>query len=273
MPDLNLTDVGYMTTPAEFFEAEISLDVDSPILVSDSKLALAFAVVTRGGRVQLDESWNTGGVYVLLHHTVGEAWSAYVGKAGDRGLLARLREHARLKDDWSVAVLMRRDVDGWLNASHQAWLERHIFLMLAEVSSASLSNGNTPPGDQSIRSSDRATLDAVVDQLLRVLNLVGFRDSVARVSQAPAVSMGSQTPAVVERRTDLSWRAAALRVLEDEAGSSFTAQELVNEIVSRGLRERGSGLTPDATVAAVLYTDMKRPESRVRVDNGRFTLV
>lgn len=149
-----------------------------PTLVFDSHAALAMALVTRHGVGALTDDWEVPGVYVLLEPSGADGWSAYVGKAADRGLKARVTEHIKGKADWNRALLIARDTTHGFNSAEAGWLEGRLYDLLSAAASGNLRN-SVRPDDKTLPAYQRATLEACVLPLSRVLRLLGYDTSTA----------------------------------------------------------------------------------------------
>ncbi len=163
-----------MTSDADALPVTVLLATEpgQPVVVLDGNAALRMAIVDRESLGRLDEEWDRPGVYILLDPVSFDgAFGAYVGKA-PAGLRDRLRNHLRLKEHWSRAVLVIRDTTyGW-DSAQVGWLEGRLFDMLDGATLAQLSNKQRPQ-DETVRPYDRAALEAATEPIAAVLRLLG----------------------------------------------------------------------------------------------------
>ena len=143
-----------------------------PVTLLDGNAALRMAVVDRTSMSALGEQWDKPGIYLLLDPVqLDGTYEVYVGKAPS-GLRARLRQHRLQKEHWSRALLVIRDTTyGW-DSAEIGWLEGRLYDLLDGASHATLSNGNRPR-DETVRSYDRAALEAATEPIAAVLRLLG----------------------------------------------------------------------------------------------------
>lgn len=157
-----------------------------PTLVFDSHAALAMALVTRHGVGALTDDWEVPGVYVLLEPSTVDGWTAYVGKAADRGLKARVAEHIKGKAEWNRALLIARDTTHGFNSAEAGWLEGRLYDLLSAAAVGNLRNG-VRPDDKTLPAYQRATLESCVLPLSRVLRLLGYDTSTAEQVDKAAI--------------------------------------------------------------------------------------
>ncbi|MBA3432266.1 MAG: hypothetical protein H0U16_12405 [Actinobacteria bacterium] len=147
--------------------------VADPIVMYDSHAALRMAVVERDFVRRLGPEWDQPGNYVLLDPVTPEGkWGTYAGKAAPGGVRSRLMTHLRSKDHWRRALLIQRDTTHGFNSAQVAWLEGRLYDLLDASENAILSNANRP-SDETLPAFERATLEACVLPVSRVLRLLG----------------------------------------------------------------------------------------------------
>jgi hypothetical protein len=143
-----------------------------PLLIDLPGANLDFAVVTRESLSGLDESWNVPGTYVLMSPVDAEGCTGiYVGKAPG-GLITRVRQHVRVREDWRRGLLIRRPYQGF-NSAEVGWLEGRLYDVLNSASRISLGNGNRP-SDETLAQWQRQQLEAIVGPVLGVLRVLGL---------------------------------------------------------------------------------------------------
>lgn len=143
-----------------------------PLLIDLPGANLDFAVVTRESLSGLDESWNVPGTYVLMDPVDAEGCAGvYVGKAPG-GLITRVRQHVRVREDWRRALLIRRPYQGF-NSAEVGWLEGRLYDVLNSAGRISLGNGNRP-SDETLPQWQRQQLEAIVGPVLGVLRVLGL---------------------------------------------------------------------------------------------------
>lgn len=177
-------------------------------------------------------------------------WGCYVGKAASGGARARLMTHRRQKDHWRRALLIQRDTTHGFNSAQVVWLEGRFYDRLEAAEDAVLSAENRPC-DETLPSFERATLEASVLRVSRVLRLLGY--------DPPAADDGVTTPTVRRRSSrfhgitlaDLigaGLLAAGTRVVS--VNTVWPASAVV--AVSGAIEMEGKGYpTPSAAAAAV----------------------
>ena len=157
-----------------------------PIEVKDERTALRLTVVERASLRSLGDEWDKPGVYLLLDRPGNDGtFGCYVGKA-PAGVRARLRNHARAKEHWYRAVLIRRDTSDGFHSAQVGWLEGRLYDLLADAASVRVHNGNRP-SDETLPVYDRENLEAFVLPIERVLNVLGHHVGapVVLTSKAP----------------------------------------------------------------------------------------
>jgi hypothetical protein len=144
-----------------------------PVVIYDQHAALQAAVVGRSSASRLGDEWDVPGVYILLGQP-DEAgrFHAYVGKS-PAGMRTRVTQHSRTKENWSRALLVRRDTTIGLNSAQIGWLEGRLFDLLDSAELAQLSN-RTRPGDETLQPYELQMLEATVLPVSRILRLLGF---------------------------------------------------------------------------------------------------
>ncbi|MDP5182252.1 DUF2924 domain-containing protein [Blastococcus sp. BMG 814] len=200
-----------------------------PLLIDLPGANLDFAVVNRECLSGLDESWNVPGTYVLMDPVDAEGCAGvYVGKAPG-GLITRVRQHVRVREDWRRALLIRRPYQGF-NSAEVGWLEGRLYDVLNSAGRISLGNGNRP-SDETLPQWQRQQLEAIVGPVLGVLRVLG---------------LDPDTP--------------------DQQGASFISQPVekarydgsVTDLMQAGLIKSGSVLhptTPSYEASAVVEAD------------------
>ncbi|MFC7497069.1 MULTISPECIES: hypothetical protein [unclassified Nocardioides] len=145
-----------------------------PVVLFDQHAALRFAIVERDYALRISiEEWDRPGVYVLLDPPATDgSWGCYVGKA-PAGVRTRLRDHLKNKDHWRRAVLVQRDTTFGFNSAQVAWLEGRLYDLLDAAEDARLHNGNRP-SDETLPPFERASLEAAIVPISRVLRLIGY---------------------------------------------------------------------------------------------------
>ncbi|WP_206509837.1 hypothetical protein [Rhodococcus sp. KRD197] len=153
--------------------------VVDPIVMYDSHAALRLAVVERSYVSRLGPEWDRPGNYVLLDPVDADGkWGCYVGMAAPGGIRTRLMSHLKSKDHWRRALLIQRDTTHSFNSAQVAWLEGRLYDLLNAAENAQLSNG-VRPSDETLPAFDRATLEACVLPVSRVLRLLGHNPATA----------------------------------------------------------------------------------------------
>jgi hypothetical protein len=143
-----------------------------PIEVRDERAALRFAVVERNNLKSLGKEWDKPGLYLLLDRPGDDGtFGCYVGKA-PAGVRARLRSHARAKEHWYRAVLIRRNTYDGFHSAQVGWLEGRLYDLLAAAADVRLHNGNRP-SDETLPAHDRANLETYILPIERVLYAIG----------------------------------------------------------------------------------------------------
>jgi hypothetical protein len=143
-----------------------------PLLIDLPGANLDFAVVTRESLSGLDELWNVPGTYVLMDPVDAEGCAGvYVGKAPG-GLITRVRQHVRVREDWRRGLLIRRPYQGF-NSAEVGWLEGRLYDVLNSAGRISLGNGNRP-SDETLPQWQRQQLEAIVGPVLGVLRVLGL---------------------------------------------------------------------------------------------------
>jgi hypothetical protein len=146
-----------------------------PIVAYDSQAALRVAIVEHDFVANLDETWDSPGVYFLLWPKADESDNrlpVYVGEAA-QGLRKRIGQHVSGKDGWHRAVLIARDTKYGFNSAQVGWLEGRLWKS-ALASEHVRPTNKTQPKDETLPDYDRAVLETVVIPILRVMRLLGF---------------------------------------------------------------------------------------------------
>lgn len=153
--------------------------VADPIVMYDAHAALRIAVMERGFVQRLGPEWDQPGNYLLLDAIAPDGkWGCYVGKAAPGGIRSRLMSHLKTKDHWRRALLIQRDTTHGFNSAQVAWLEGRLYDLMDNAEDAVLSNGNRPK-DETLPVYDRATLEACVLPVRRILRLLGHDPATA----------------------------------------------------------------------------------------------
>ncbi|MCF6306115.1 MAG: GIY-YIG nuclease family protein [Rhodobacteraceae bacterium] len=137
--------------------------------------------------LQRNESSHTG-VYVLLGENENGPL-AYVGESEDIG--NRLREHAKTKDWWELAVLISSAANN-LHKAHVKYLESRLVEIALTVGKIKLENGNKPTRS-SLSEAATANMEEFLDNLMIVLPALRidvFLDKTADIK--PAIIKSSQ---------------------------------------------------------------------------------
>ncbi len=113
--------------------------------------------------LQRNESGHTG-IYVLLGENE-HGPLAYVGESEDIG--NRLREHAKTKDWWELAVLISSAANN-LHKAHVKYLESRLVEVALAVGKIKLENGNKPTRS-SLSEAATANMEEFLDNLMIVL--------------------------------------------------------------------------------------------------------
>jgi hypothetical protein len=142
-----------------------------PLVVELPHHALRLVVVNNGSVSLLDDSWDAGGVYVLLGAAEQrERYSAYVGKAPS-GLRSRVGSHVRSKEGWDRAPLVFHTSYGFSSAA-VGWLEGRLWDVLTAAPAAELRN-HVRPRDETLPPWERRELERYITPITAVLRAIG----------------------------------------------------------------------------------------------------
>jgi hypothetical protein len=142
-----------------------------PLVIELPHHALRLVVVNNGSVSLLDESWDAGGIYVLLGPgEQREHYSAYVGKAPS-GLRSRVGQHVRSKEGWDRALLVAHTSYGF-SSSAVGWLEGRLWDVLRSAPAAELRN-QVRPRDETLPPWDRRELERYIAPITAVLRALG----------------------------------------------------------------------------------------------------
>lgn len=188
--------IGPLTVPLTMLVPESNWE---PVVIYDSQAALRMAVVERDGVGGLGEEWDVPGTYLLLDPVAEDgSYGAYAGKAPS-GLRSRLTNHARNREHWRRALLIAKDTTYGFHSAHVGWLEGRLYDLLDSAEFANLSNGNRPR-DETLPAYERATLEASLVPVQRVLRVLGYNPETLprqlsqhqELGKGPVASTGSR---------------------------------------------------------------------------------
>jgi len=181
------------------FKVLIPSDANGPIEMVVEHSVIRFCVVDRLHVKALRGKWEAPGVYMLLDRLDSEGvWGAYVGKASPGGLRQRILSHARSKDHWYRAVLIRRDIEHPFHSGQAGWLEGHLYDLLTNSPLVRLHNGNRPQ-DLTVSSDDQISMRSYIPPIRSVLHLLGHQltpPASSRARRRPHSERGSERPMV-----------------------------------------------------------------------------
>jgi len=113
------------------------------------------------------------GVYILVGYASEEndIPTLYIGQ-GD-GIRNRIESHFHKKDfwDWGIAFV---SMGAGLHRAHITWLEYALIERALFANRSHLDNGNSP-GEPSLSESEKADTNAFLEEILKILPLVGLR--------------------------------------------------------------------------------------------------
>jgi len=159
---------GAKITPAMFL---LSSTPARPIEITIEGDALRLLLVERNALKNLDESWDSVGVYLLIGKPLSGdgTLSVYVGKA--QGLRSRIKT-GHLTKQWERCLLVQREGLHAFNASDISWLERRLIDVLIEAPAIDLVN-KTPPPPESVPVYKAEILERTVVATLGALGVLG----------------------------------------------------------------------------------------------------
>lgn len=168
--------------PVTFY---IGQSAGEPVDIDVQHSGLRMVLVNRESVGRLGPEWRVLGVYFLIGPSGSdpERFAAYVGEVGRRDLLTRIVEHARQKDWWNRALLIRSVADDGFNSAEIGWLEGRLFDVINNAVLADVRNKGRP-GDDSIPLKTRGILEKYVDPVIAALRACGA--SPDTVDQKPA---------------------------------------------------------------------------------------
>jgi hypothetical protein len=153
-----------------------------PLIIELPHHALRLVVVNNGSVGLLDDSWDAGGVYILLGSAEQrDHYSAYVGKAPS-GLRSRVGHHVRSKEGWDRALLVSHTSYGFSSAA-VGWLEGRLWDVLTAAPAAELRN-QVRPRDETLPPWERLELERYITPITAVLRALGANPDTP--DQAPA---------------------------------------------------------------------------------------
>jgi hypothetical protein len=156
-----------------------------PIDIDVAHSGLRMVLVNREAIGRLGTEWRELGVYFLLGPSQDpERFAAYVGEVGRRDLLTRLVEHARQKEWWNRALLMRHVSPDGFNSAEIGWLEGRLYDVLNNAVAADLMNKGRP-GDDSIALKNRGILEKYVEPVIAALRACGAPPDTADQKPVP----------------------------------------------------------------------------------------
>jgi hypothetical protein len=112
------------------------------------------------------------GVYILVGYEGDtDRPTIYVGQADD--LRERLDQHAKAKEFWDFAITFL-STNNSLNRAHILWLEYALYAKAKSADRADLDNSQTP-SEPRLSESERADIQAFLNEILQILPLAGLR--------------------------------------------------------------------------------------------------
>ncbi len=144
-------------------------------------------------RVQNRQELRRPGVYILsgtAEDAADELPTIYIGQGEEVG--ARIEKHDSGKVFWDSAYAFV-STSGALNRAHITWLEHALILRAERARQCHLDNA-TQPREPNLSESERADTDAFLNEILRILPLVGVH-----VFELPkAITVGTHQPSNVD---------------------------------------------------------------------------
>jgi len=161
-----------------------------PLVIELPHHALRLVVVNNGSVGLLDDSWDAGGIYVLLGPAdERDRYSAYVGKAPS-GLRSRVGHHVRSKEGWDRALLVAHTSYGFSSAA-VGWLEGRLWDVLTSAPAAELRN-HVRPRDESLPPWDRRELERYITPITAVLRALGANPDTPDQAPSPRRGRGAR---------------------------------------------------------------------------------
>jgi hypothetical protein len=195
----------------------------APVLVYDTTAALVLAVAERPAAAALTAEWDVPGAFVLLdRHGPDGTFGCFVGRA-PTSLRSRLAAHARVRNAWVRALVLRRDTTFGLSPVHAAWLETALYDLLAASDDARLHNPARPDGE-AVPAYEREALETLLPPVRRVLRLLGHGAGTAAAATAPGDAAGPK-PALRSQADKPPRRAPVVTVKGLLAAGLLTAGE------------------------------------------------
>lgn len=222
--------------PVTFF---IPGTAGEPIDIDVVHSGLRMVLVNREAIGRLGAEWRELGIYFLLGPSNDpERFSAYVGEVGRRDLLTRLVEHARQKDWWNRALLVRHVSTDGFNSAEIGWLEGRLYDVLNNAVAADVMNKGRP-GDDSIALKNRGILEKYVEPVIAALRACGAPPDT--VDQKPAPRTGQRA----------------------------RYEQTVKDLIDAGLLKAGTRLSP----MSKQYTETAEvlPDGRLQVGDNVYT--
>lgn len=120
------------------------------------------------------DEWKVGcGFYVLVSDIKEDKFHAYVGKATQDNLHARVASHRREKENWTHAFLFQRDTSNGLTSTQASYIEGVMHRILSDCPWISVIN-NQIAGDKTLSDHEVFYVKQVVKSALRILNIFGY---------------------------------------------------------------------------------------------------
>ncbi|MBY6709067.1 hypothetical protein HQ308_19945 [Rhodococcus sp. BP-241] len=226
-----------------------------PIVMYDAHAALRLAVVEQAHVRRLGLEWNRPGNYVLLDPVDAEGkWGCYVGMTAPGGIRTRLLDHLTNKDHWRRALLIQRDTTHSFNSAQVAWVEGRLYDLLNAAENAQLHN-KVRPVDETLPAFDRATLEACVLPISRVLRLLGHDPATADESGVILSQTGATRTSRFQGITVFHLLQAGMLSAGTKLTSTNGAWPASAEVLSDGRIEFASDIYPTPSAAGKAAKD------------------
>ena len=141
--------------------------------ILDPQFGLHMVVVDRDAAMQLDETWDSVGIYALLGDIDENGhYNVYAGKS-PAGLRTRIKQHVAEKRFWWRALLIKRQAHFGFRSDQASWMEGDLWDLFTTAEKAQVINNQTP-GDKTLPFYDINLLRKLREPIVRTLRMLGY---------------------------------------------------------------------------------------------------